>query len=157
MRGQIHDGKRGAFLEAHPRGHLERLPRRQHHRVAVTAESRHAENAIADREPDDALADLIDRPRHPLADDAGNFPRIRLHAGARRELGEVDARRARANANLTGAGFGIGRLTHLEDLGRTGLANPNLAHGAHPSPTKTGGWGLIRRVMAAAWAKQVGI
>src|SRR5581483_2592612 len=78
--------------------------------------------------------DLVDRPRHLVADHAGQLRRVGVEADAGHEVGEVDPRRLHADAHLPGGCGGIGRFPHLEDLGGTGPGDPDLAHGAAQPP-----------------------
>src|SRR5207253_11169783 len=97
-------------------------------RVRVAAEARHRQHAIADGKIADALAHLVDDARGFVADDARDRRRIGIHAHARRQVGEVDARRFHAHAELAFGGVGIRRLAHPQDFRRSRFADPDLTH-----------------------------
>ena len=125
---QVHDRQGSGFLERHRLGNPEDLLVRDHERVRVTAEHRHPDHAIAGTVVGDALADLVDRARHFVADDAGDLGGVRVQADPGHQVGEVDARRAHADANLTGARDRVRGLEHSKDFRGAPARDPDLPH-----------------------------
>src|SRR3712207_9288622 len=71
--------------------------------------------------PRDRTAYCIDLAGYLVADDQRRFRRVGIQAEPRKHVGEVDARRAHANADLAFTGHRIRRFPDLEDRKSTRL------------------------------------
>src|SRR5690606_5190036 len=105
-------------------------------------------DAPADPGRVDPLADGVDEARGLAAGDRGRFRRIVGDplpiAGAERGVGEVDARGAGVDADLAGAGLGVGDPLVPEYLGAAELV---LSDGVHVVSSPCGPVGCTRKTM----------
>jgi hypothetical protein len=116
------------FFERHLLRHRKDLTDRDDQRIGVSTEFGHAEDAVPDLVLGDAFAKPVNRAGHFVADDAWDLGRVGVEPDAGHQIGEVDAGRSHADANLALAGLGVRRASHLEDFGRASAGDPYLSH-----------------------------
>ena len=73
-----------------------------------------------------------DRARDLVADDRRQLRRVRVEAGARHRVGEVDAGGGDLDADVAGPQLRVGALLHLQDAGVPVLGDDDGAHGGGP-------------------------
>ena len=76
----------------------------------------------------DAWADRVDIAGNLVAADR-RLGSVWIEAETGKDVGEVDARRANPNPDVSLARLRVGRLADFEDLGRAVTGNEDLAHG----------------------------
>src|SRR3954462_8297446 len=96
--------------------------------VSIAAESGERDDPVARRESDHVASDFVDLAGYLVANDHGRFWRVRVEAESGENVGEVDARRADADANVGVPSRGIGNLSHLEYVGCAEPRDHNLTH-----------------------------
>jgi hypothetical protein len=128
VRGDVHDGECCPLFEWHRLGHRARLKRWHAHSLRVPAKPCYGDDPRTFAWLGHTFPERVDDARNFVTDDAWRFRRVRVKPRARHQLGEIQARGANANANLTRAWHRIGLLPNFEDIRTAVFFDPDCAH-----------------------------